>query len=118
MASWLRNWCPKGEAYRDAPDAILAIDLAVTNDPDAADLILRSAWTATTILTADTTGVPDPYWYSTLARFHRLKPAAILRVKDAVEMRMRAVERRALAEGLIPLNIEAIAEAYSVEEPA
>lgn len=79
--------------YRTVRDAILAIDLAVEAEPDSAQHLLSVAWTATVLLLQAGNGVPAPAWQPEMSRFHRLTPADLTRLREAIEMRMRAVER-------------------------
>lgn len=87
----LKNW--SDVHYGSASEAILCIDLAVQNAPEEAENILGTAWTAVVMLGKP--GIYDPRWFSTLSRFHKLAPAELARVRDAIEMRQRAFERRA-----------------------
>lgn len=88
----LKNWCDT--PYGDAAEAIREIDAATCCQPASAAHILHTAWTATVLLT-DSGGVPDPAWLPHMARYHKLSKGDLLRVREAVEMRMRAVERSA-----------------------
>lgn len=87
-----KNWC--ANPYRDAKAAILDIDLTVQSQPEDASNILGTAWTGLTLLAA-CTGIPDPRWLPVMGRFHKLSAGERSRVRAAVEMRMRAVERAA-----------------------
>lgn len=92
----LAAWC--ANPYRDARDAIARIDEAAHADPDNAQHIYGTAWTGCAILTANKSGIPAAQWLPVLGAL-RIVAARheCRRVMDAMDMRMRAVERRIAA---------------------
>lgn len=89
----LKNWCDKSLQHRSAPEAIFALDMAAQESSDPAHE-LNVAWTAIAIW-QNAKGIIAPQWLSQVARFHRLSSAELNRVRDAIEMRLRAFERAA-----------------------
>ena len=85
-----KNWC--SNPFIGPREAILALDLAVQNDPEHAHGILYTAWTALTLL-LNGKGMPDPRWLTDMGRFHKLAKSELERVRDAIDMRFRAIER-------------------------
>lgn len=89
----LQNWCDKSLQHRSATEAIFALDISAQDSADAAR-DLNVAWTAIAIL-QNAKGIIAPEWLSHVARFHRLSAKDLIRVRDAIEMRLRAFERAA-----------------------
>lgn len=89
----LENWCP-GKPYRTARQAILSLDLTVEDNPGNALAILNSAWTAITVLCVGG-GIPAPRLYAAMGWFCKLNADDLTRVREAVEMRMNALQRAA-----------------------
>jgi hypothetical protein len=90
------NWCDRKDQYRTAREAIFAIDMQVqaSAEPEAE---LNTAWTAIAIWANAKGSIIAPQWLSHVARFHRLSMNELNRVREAIEMRIRAFEHRALA---------------------
>lgn len=90
----IENWCDKALQHRSAQDAILALDLQAQESDDAAR-DLHIAWTAIAIWLSAKGTIIAPEWLRHVARFHRLSVIDLNRVREAIEMRLRAFDRAA-----------------------
>jgi hypothetical protein len=92
----LSGWC--ANPYRDARSAIMDLDISA-HETDAPANMLSAAWTAIILLT-ESKGIPAAQWLPVMARFHKLTRVELGRVRDAIEMRLRAFERTAALTSL------------------